>query len=203
MTVGFAVSNQVAAAISKGAGRPRDVMANAASLAKVWLGLGAALYLFLAIAAPLLTGLFHVDAEQQDTFVSFLRWTSVANLLAIGAELCASSLRGYGCVRHATLLVVCTASVRIGLVAGLGLGTDIGVAAVPIAEATAGLPPINHQRSGARVVRPAATVTPASASIMMPVRHQYLCRSAELKPIHTSGMSRMLSPHTRTTTALT
>ncbi|WP_329369788.1 MATE family efflux transporter [Streptomyces sp. NBC_01483] len=139
VTVGFAVSNQVAAAISKGAGRPRDVMANAASLAKVWLGLGAALYLFLAIAAPLLTGLFHVDAEQQDTFVSFLRWTSAANLLAIGAELCASSLRGYGCVRHATLLVVCTASVRIGLVVGLGLGTDIGVAAVPIAEATAGL----------------------------------------------------------------
>lgn len=139
MTVGFAVSNQVAAAISKGAGRPRDVMANAASLAKVWFGLGVALYLLLATAAPLLAGLFHVDAEQRDTFVSFLRWTSAANLLAVGAELCASSLRGYGYVRHATLLAVCTASVRIGLVAGLGLGTGVGVAAVPVAEATAGL----------------------------------------------------------------
>ncbi|WP_327653902.1 MATE family efflux transporter [Streptomyces sp. NBC_00483] len=139
VTVGFAVSNQVAAAIGKGAGRPRDVMANAASLARVWLGLGAVLYLALTIAAPLLTGLFHVDAEQRDTFVSFLRWTSAASLLTIGAELCASSLRGYGYVRHATLLVVWTAGVRIGLVAGLGLGTDIGIAAVPIAEATAGL----------------------------------------------------------------
>ncbi|MCX4832013.1 MATE family efflux transporter [Streptomyces sp. NBC_01016] len=139
VTVGFAVSNQVAAAIGKGAGRPRDVMANAASLARVWLGLGAVLYLALTIAAPLLTGLFHVDAEQRDTFVSFLRWTSAASLLTIGAELCASSLRGYGYMRHATLLVVWTAGVRIGLVAGLGLGTDIGIAAVPIAEATAGL----------------------------------------------------------------
>ncbi|MER7846214.1 MATE family efflux transporter [Kitasatospora sp. NPDC096077] len=139
VTVGFAVSNQVAAAISKGAGRPRDVMANAASLARVWLGFGAALYLVLAIAAPLLTGLIHVDAEQRDTFVSFLRWTSAAGLLAVGSELCASSLRGYGYVRHATLLVVCTASVRIGLVAGLGLGTDAGIAAVPVAEATAAL----------------------------------------------------------------
>ncbi|MEU8238957.1 MATE family efflux transporter [Actinoplanes missouriensis] len=139
VTVGFAVSNQVAAAISKGAGRPRDVMANAASLARVWLGLGAALYLVLLIATPLLTGLFQVDAEQRDTFVSFLRWTSAAGMLTIGAELCASSLRGYGYVRHATLLVVGTAAVRIGLVAGLGLGTDVGIAAVPIAEATAGV----------------------------------------------------------------
>jgi Na+-driven multidrug efflux pump len=113
-------------------------MANAASLARVWLGLGAALYLVLTIATPLLTGLFQVDAEQRDTFVSFLRWTSAAGLLTIGAELRAASLRGYGYVRHATPLVVCTASVRIGLVAGLGLGTDVGIAAVPIAEATAG-----------------------------------------------------------------
>ncbi|MFF2080539.1 MATE family efflux transporter [Kitasatospora sp. NPDC058162] len=139
VTVGFAVSHQVAAAISKGAGRPRDVMANAASLARFWLGLGAALYLLLAIAAPLLTGLLQVDAEQRDTFVSFLRWTSAASLPAVGAELCAAGLRGYGYVRHATLLVVGTAGVRIGLVAGLGLGTGVGIAAVPVAEATAGL----------------------------------------------------------------
>ncbi|GIE32337.1 hypothetical protein Ait01nite_053820 [Actinoplanes italicus] len=139
VTVGFAVANQVAAAISKGAGRPRDVMANAASLARVWLGLGAALYLILLIAAPLLAGFFHVDAGQRDAFVSFLRWTSAAGLLTIGPELCASSLRGYGYVRHATLLVVGTASVRISLVAGLGLGTDIGIAAIPIADATAGV----------------------------------------------------------------
>ena len=139
LSVGFAVCNQVAAAISKGAGRPRDVMSNAASLARVWLGLGAALYLVLAITAPLLTGLLHVDAEQRDTFASFLRWTSAASLLAVGAELCASSLRGYGYARQATVLASCTASVRIGLVAGLGLGAGIGIAAVPIAEATAGL----------------------------------------------------------------
>ncbi|MFC5831475.1 MATE family efflux transporter [Nonomuraea insulae] len=139
LSVGFAVCNQVAAAISKGAGRPRDVMSNAASLARVWLGLGAALYLVLAVAAPSLTGLLHVDAGLRDTFASFLRWTSAVSLLAVGEELCASSLRGYGYVRQATVLVICTASVRIGLVAGLGLGAGIGIAAVPIAEATAGL----------------------------------------------------------------
>lgn len=139
VTVGFAVSHQVAAAISRGADRPREVMANAASLARVWLGFGAALYLILAITAPPLTGVFHVDAERRDTFVSFLRWASAASLLAVGAELCAASLRGYGYVRHATVLVVCTASVRIGLVTGLGLGADVGMAAVPVAEASAGL----------------------------------------------------------------
>ncbi|WP_197093617.1 MATE family efflux transporter [Nonomuraea sp. SBT364] len=140
LSVGFAVCNQVAAAISKGAGRPRDVMSNAASLARVWLGLGAVLYLVLAVAAPSLTGLLQVDAAGlRDTFTSFLRWTSAAGLLVVGEELCASSLRGYGYVRQATVLVICTASVRIGLVAGLGLGAGIGIAAVPIAEATAGL----------------------------------------------------------------
>ncbi|WP_063836087.1 MATE family efflux transporter [Actinacidiphila yeochonensis] len=139
LSVGFAVCNQAAAAISKGAGRPRDVMSNSASLARVWLGLGAALYLLLAVAAPSLTGLLHVDAELRGTFTSFLRWTCAASLLAVGVELCASGLRGYGYVRQATVLVVCTASVRIGLVAGLGLGAGIGIAAVPVAEATAGL----------------------------------------------------------------
>lgn len=123
LSVGFAVSNQVAAAISKGAGRPQDVMANAAGLARVWLGLGAALCLVLAVAAPALPGLLDVDAGLRDTFVSFLRWTSAAGLLIAGEELCASSLRGYGYVRQATVLVACTAGVRVGLVAGLGLGT--------------------------------------------------------------------------------
>lgn len=139
LSVGFAVSQQVAAAISKGAGRPRDVMANAASLARVWLGLGAIVYLVLAVAAPALTGLLDVDADLRGTFVSFLRWTCAAGLLAVGAELCAACLRGYGYVRQATVLVICTATVRIGLVAGLGLGAGVGIAAVPVAEASAGL----------------------------------------------------------------
>ncbi|MGA5760883.1 MATE family efflux transporter [Nonomuraea bangladeshensis] len=137
--VGFAVCNQVAAAISKGAGRPQDVLSNAASLARVWLGLGAALFLVLAVAAPFLPGLLHVDAGLRDTFVSFLRWTSAAGLLAVAGELCAAGLRGYGHVRQATVLVICTAGVRVGLVAGLGLGAGIGIAAVPVAEAAAGL----------------------------------------------------------------
>nr|SBO96333.1 Na+-driven multidrug efflux pump [Nonomuraea gerenzanensis] len=139
LMVGFAVCNQVAAAISKGAGRPQDVMANTASLARVWLGLGAALYLVLALAATSLPGLLGVDPGLRDTVASFLHWTSAASLPAVGAELCAAGLRGYGYVRQATVLVSWTASVRIGLVAGLGLGTGIGMAAVPVAEAAAGL----------------------------------------------------------------
>ena len=71
-------------------------MSNAASPARVWLGFGAALYLLLAVAAPSLTGLLHVDA----------------GLLVVGEELCASSLRGYGYARQATVLVICTARVR-------------------------------------------------------------------------------------------
>jgi len=139
LSVAFGVCNQVAAAISKGAGRPRDAMSNAASLARVWLGLGTVLYLALAVAAPALPGLLHVDAGLRATFVSFLRWTSAASLLAVGTELCASSLRGYGYVRQATVLTSCVASVRISLVAGLGLVAGIGIAAIPIAETTAGL----------------------------------------------------------------
>ncbi|WP_344477618.1 MATE family efflux transporter [Nonomuraea monospora] len=139
LSVSFAVCGQVAAAISKGAGRPQDVMANVASLARVWLGLGTALFLVLAIAAPSLACLWQVDAALRDTFTSFLRWASAAGLLAVGAELCAAGLRGYGHVRQATVLVIWTAGVRIGLVAGLGLGTGIGIAAVPVAEAAAGL----------------------------------------------------------------
>ncbi|WP_169789219.1 MATE family efflux transporter [Nonomuraea candida] len=139
LSVGFAVCNQVAAAIGKGAGRPRDVMSNAASLARVWLGLGTALFLVLAVAAPFLPGLLQVDAGLRDTFASFLLWTSAAGLLVVGEELCASSLRGYGYVRQATVLVIWTAGVRTGLVAGLGLGAGLGIAAVPIAEAAAGL----------------------------------------------------------------
>ncbi|MEV4569785.1 MATE family efflux transporter [Nonomuraea sp. NPDC049419] len=135
LSVGFAVCNQVAAAISRGAGRPQDVMANAAGLARVWLGLGAVLYLALTIAAPSLPGLLHVDAGLRDTLTSFLRWTGAAGLLILGEELCASSLRGYGYVRRATALVVCTASVRVALVAALGPG--LGIAAVPVAEAAA------------------------------------------------------------------
>ncbi|MET8454038.1 MATE family efflux transporter [Streptomyces sp. NPDC005209] len=134
LTVAFSVTNQVATAVSKGAGRPRDVMTHVASLARIWIVCATAVCVVLVVVAPWLADLFGVGPDLHDEFVNFLRWISLAGLLAVGPELCASSLRGYGHARRATVLVVCTAVVQIGTVAGLGLGAGSGVEAVPVAQ---------------------------------------------------------------------
>jgi Na+-driven multidrug efflux pump len=139
LTVGFSVTNQVATAINKGAGRPREVMAHAASLARIWFVCATAVCAVLVLVAPWLADLVGVSAQTHHAAVSFLRWTCVSGLLTIGPELCASSLRGYGHARRATVLVLCTAVVQIGTVAGLGIGAGLGATAVPIAQAAAGL----------------------------------------------------------------
>ncbi|MGW1162865.1 MATE family efflux transporter [Streptomyces sp. NPDC002519] len=139
LTVAFAVTNQAAAAISKGKRGPEEVMTHAVALARVWFVCGTPLCAALAIAAPWLADVLDVDAQVQPTFVTFLRWMSVAGLVSIGPELCASSLRGYGHVRQATLLTVSTATLQVMCVAGLGLGAGIGVAAVPIGQGTAAI----------------------------------------------------------------
>ncbi|MEU1630925.1 MATE family efflux transporter [Streptomyces sp. NPDC020096] len=139
LTVAFSVTNQVGAAISKGAGRPRDVMEYAVSLARIWLVCGTGFCAVLVVTAPWLADLFDVGSGARGTFVSFLRWTCLSGLMAIGPELCASGLRGYGHARRATVLVICTAVLQTGTVAWLGFGAGLGVAAVPIAQAATGV----------------------------------------------------------------
>jgi len=139
LSMAFAVSNQVTAAISKGAGRPQDVLASAGSLARIWFLSGAVVCLVLAVAAPWIAVALGVQAHLVDSYASFLRWTAASGLLVIGPALCASCLRGYGHVGRATVVMLSAAAVRIGCVAGLGLGVRSGVMAVPVAEATAGL----------------------------------------------------------------
>lgn len=139
LSVAFAVSNQVTAAVSKGAGRPGDVLASAGSLARVWLLGFVAVTVILGVAAPWIAAAIGTQTRLIGSYAWFLRWTGAAALVEIGPALLASCLRGYGYVARATTIVLGTAAVRIGCVAGLGLGTRIGVFAVPIGDAVAGL----------------------------------------------------------------
>ncbi|WP_328603265.1 MATE family efflux transporter [Amycolatopsis sp. NBC_00345] len=137
VTGAFAISNQVSAAISRGRKRPGDVFAAAGSLARVWLVSGALLCLALSVAAPGLADLAHVETLQREDFISFLRWTLSAGLLGFGPALTASCLRGYGHTRGAIIVTMSASLINIGGVAVLGLVARIGIAAIPIASATA------------------------------------------------------------------
>ncbi len=139
LSVAFAVTNQVAAAISKGAGRPTEVMASALSLARIWFVSGVVIVVLLAVSAPALAAFLDVDVALRDDFASFLRWTAAAGLLVIGPALCASCLRGYGYAREATLVMICAAVAKIGCVAGIGLGAGVGIMSVPLAEVASGV----------------------------------------------------------------
>ncbi|NUS11159.1 MAG: MATE family efflux transporter [Streptomyces sp.] len=139
VTAGFVISNQVAASISRGRNRPQDVMAVAAGMARVWAAAGGVVILALVVSAPELADLFGVPGPVRGSFVAFLRWTLAAELLVIASLLCASSLRGYGRIRSATVITLTVAVVRIACVAGLGLGTGLGMWSVPVGAASAGL----------------------------------------------------------------
>ncbi|SDH16478.1 Na+-driven multidrug efflux pump [Sinosporangium album] len=138
VTAAFAISNQVAAAISRGQGRPEAVLPVTASMARIWIGTGVALCGAVAVAAPGIAALLDVTPQVRGDFVSFLRWTSFAELSVIGSALGAAALRGFGRVGTATVVVVSVAAVRVGCVAALGLGTGIGIYSVPVASVLSG-----------------------------------------------------------------
>ncbi|MFF2328579.1 MULTISPECIES: MATE family efflux transporter [unclassified Streptomyces] len=139
LTVAFAVTHQAAAATSRGRRRPDEVMAHAAALARIWLTCVTVICVALAAAAPWLADVLDVAPGIRPVFVSFLRWTSIVGVLGIGPELCAASLRGHNHARLATVLTLCTATLQVGCVAGLGLGTGIGVSAVPLGQGAAAI----------------------------------------------------------------
>ncbi|MEV4176349.1 MATE family efflux transporter [Nonomuraea sp. NPDC049709] len=138
LQVGFEISNQVAAAVSRGSERPQDVLPTAMNMIRVGAAVWGALTLVIVICAPLIASLLEVPPGSTGDFVSFVRWFCVANLLWLPLSLASSSLRGYGHARRAAGAVLLGAGVEVGVVAVLGFGTDIGMYTLPIATAAGG-----------------------------------------------------------------
>ncbi|MEV5575058.1 MATE family efflux transporter [Spirillospora sp. NPDC052269] len=138
LQMGFDVSNQVAAAISRGRDRVRDVVPVALSMGRVGAVIWGALTVLVMVSAPGLASLMHMRPELIGTFTAFVRWTCLASMLFLPTTLCASSLRGLGHAGSAAVIVVMGGSVEVGGVALLGYGTDLGVYSLPIAIGAGG-----------------------------------------------------------------
>jgi Na+-driven multidrug efflux pump len=136
---GIGISNQVAAAISRGSGKPRDVVPLAASFARVWLAVSAVLIVVVVLIAPALGSAFGVAAADRDTFISFVRWMAPAELAQVGAVLCASSLRGFGRAGAGSAVSLVTGVVQFVGVAVFGLGLHGGIFTVPASLAAGSL----------------------------------------------------------------
>ncbi len=136
--VGFDLSNQVCAAVNTGAGRLRDVIPVAASMARVGAAVWGGLSLLVILVAPLLADLLQVPPAEVGTFVAFSRLVCLTNLLFFPTTLCASSLRGSGHARAATAITLTGATLEVGGVAAFGFGTGLGVFALPVAIAVGG-----------------------------------------------------------------
>jgi Na+-driven multidrug efflux pump len=128
---GLGISNQVAAAISRGRGRPGDVTPLASSFARVWLVVSVVLAAVVILAAPALASVLGAAPDKQDLFVSFVRWMAPAELLQVGAVLCASSLRGFGKAGAGSAVSLLTALVQFAGVAVVGVGMHKGMFSVP------------------------------------------------------------------------
>jgi Na+-driven multidrug efflux pump len=128
----FAISNQVAAAISRGRGRAGDVLPTAFSFARLWLVLGVVLIVVTLVGGPAIAGAFGVSGEARGAFVAFVRWMSVAELSQIGLVLAASSLRGFGNAKAGGLIMLIGSAIQFGGVALLGLAGGMGPASVPL-----------------------------------------------------------------------
>jgi Na+-driven multidrug efflux pump len=144
LQMGLDISNQVAAALSRGRRRPQDVLLTAASMGVVGVAVWGAVALAVIASAPWIASLLEVPPESTADFVSFVRWICCANLLWLPVSLCASSLRGYGHARSAAGVVLLGAGVEIATVAVLGFGTGLGMYALPIAMAAGGVAALSY-----------------------------------------------------------
>ncbi|WP_199749111.1 MATE family efflux transporter [Amycolatopsis sp. WAC 01376] len=133
--IAFDISNQVAAAINRGRGRPQDVVPMALSFSRMWLAFISVLIVVLALVAPLLADALLVPPSSHDHFVSFVRWMALAELTYVGVVLCASSLRGFGHARHSAAVMLVGAGVQFGGVWALGIGAGMGASSVPLSIA--------------------------------------------------------------------
>jgi len=136
---GLGISNQVAAAISRGRGRPKDVVPLAASFARVWLAVSVVLAVVVVVAAPALASALGAAPEHRELFVSFVRWMAPAELLQVGVVLCASSLRGFGRAGAGSAVSLVTALLQFIGVAVFGLGLHRGIFTVPASIAAGSL----------------------------------------------------------------
>ncbi|TDD11055.1 MATE family efflux transporter [Nonomuraea deserti] len=144
LQMGLDISNQVAAALSRGRGRPQDVLPTAASMVVVGGAVWGAVALAVIAGAPWIASLLEVPPGSTADFVSFVRWICCANLLWLPVSLCTSSLRGYGHVRSAAGVVLLGAGVEIATAAVLGFGTGLGMYALPIAMAAGGVAALSY-----------------------------------------------------------
>ncbi|MFC7545966.1 MATE family efflux transporter [Plantactinospora sp. GCM10030261] len=133
--VAFGFSNQVAAAISRGRGRPEDVAPIAMSFVRMWGVAAVVLVVATLLAAPLLADAFSVPDASRADFMTFLRWMAVAELLQVASILCSSSLRGFGHAGAGAAVVLAGAAVQFGGVALLGLAGGMGALSVPLSIA--------------------------------------------------------------------
>lgn len=129
----FGISNQIAAAVSRGRGADKDVLPVAAGFARLWLMFGGALIVLALVGAPWLADGFGVPEHARGDFIAFVRWMSVAELTMFGAVLASSSLRGYGKPGQGALVMLVASVSQIGGVAVIGLGLDMGPLSVPLA----------------------------------------------------------------------
>ena len=134
------------------------------SIASGAMGVGLLILLCLAgavaLLAPTLAGVLGVRAESMDLFVSFMRWTALAQLPNIASIVFASGLRACQRPRTAALNSIAIAASRVAGVLALGVAGGLGVFSVPLSIAASGtlgaaLGWWAWRRSGIGTVRPA------------------------------------------------
>ncbi|WP_165978121.1 MATE family efflux transporter [Actinomadura darangshiensis] len=133
----FDISNQSLTALRAGRGE-KDQVSAMLSLGGVWVSAGVVLAGVLSMAAPALADVLGAGPDVRGPFVLFLRWMSVANLALIWPVLCASTLRGTKRASQGSAVMLVCNVVEVGGLAGFGLGTDMGLVAVPLATIIAG-----------------------------------------------------------------
>lgn len=137
--VSFLISNQVASALSRGRGRPGDVLPVAFSFARLWLVFGLLLIVLAFVGAGWIADVYHVPPAARGEFVAFVRWMSLAELTQVAVALAASSLRGFDQPRAGSAILLVSSAIQLAGVALVGLGAGMGAMSVPLFTALGAL----------------------------------------------------------------
>ncbi|WP_300680438.1 MATE family efflux transporter [Nocardioides sp.] len=140
ITTGIAVPLQVAVARSRhGKAIPPDQSARIGSSARLAVLAFTVLAVLVALAAAPLAALSSMPASLAPELRHFSLLMVVAQLVGAIGELSAATLRGLGRATLGTLVSITLAAVNVGLVALIGLALSVGLDALPIASALAGV----------------------------------------------------------------